>query len=270
MVNADTFRDVAVVMITRNEELAVEKVIKDAERALPGAQVFVIDGSEDRTHEIARRAGAIVIREPGGGFGPAMHAALMAPDRPIVATVDADDTYPATAFPALVRLIREGWDVAGTDRLGSRPRSMPLANWLANHVFSSLASLRARKRLHDVHSGQRAYRADVLHSFLWDYEGLAFPVDLLLWPALAGLRVIEIPIAYTERRGETKLRRWPSAHATFQRLFRKGPVVRERERPGVRYASERSWGCVDHPDRPTASEQDRAINVADEQSSRGD
>jgi glycosyltransferase involved in cell wall biosynthesis len=225
---ADSYPDVAVVMITRNEERAVKGVIDGAMQALPGAEVFVIDGSDDRTPEIARQAGATVIREPGGGFGPALHAALLAPDRPIVVTVDADDTYPASVFPTLVRLIREGWEVAGTDRLGRWPSAMPASNWLANHVFSGLGSLRARRRLRDVHSGQRAYRAEVLRSFEWDYLGLAFPVDLLLWPALAGFKVVEVPIAYTERIGETKLRRWPSGKATLRRLLRSRSMVKRR------------------------------------------
>jgi glycosyltransferase involved in cell wall biosynthesis len=225
---AESYRDVAVVMIARNEERAVAKVIADAMRALPGADVIVVDGSDDRTPEIARRAGATVIREPGGGFGPALHSALMASDRSIVVTVDADDTYPATAFPALVGLVRDGWDVAGGDRLRGWPGAMPLFNWAANRAFSSLASLRARRRLRDVHSGQRAYRAAVLRSFEWDCAGLAFPVDLLLWPALEGLRVTEIPIPYAERVGRTKLRRLASGWATIERLVRPRSAVRRR------------------------------------------
>jgi glycosyltransferase involved in cell wall biosynthesis len=220
-------------MITRDEERAVRAVIEDAKRALPGAEVFVVDGSDDGTPEIARQAGATVIREPGGGFGPALHAALMAPRRPIVVTVDADDTYPAEAFPTLVRLVREGWDVAGADRLAGWPRAMPLANWTANRLFAALASLRARRRLRDVHSGQRAYRAAVLRSFEWDYQGLAFPVDLLFWPALEGLRVTEIPIAYAARVGDTKLRRWASGRATLRRLLRPRQMVRRSARRDV-------------------------------------
>ena len=215
------YTDVAVVMITRNEEEAVGKVVSDARTALPGAEVFVIDGSDDATPRIAREAGATVLREPGGGFGPALHAALMAPSQPIVVTVDADDTYPASAFPVLVDLIRNGWDVAGTDRLGSRPPStMPVQNWVANKIFTTIGSVRAGQRLRDVHSGQRAYRSEVLHAFEWDYHGLAFPVDLLLWPALAGFRVTEVPIEYADRIGETTLNRWQSGKATLRRLTR--------------------------------------------------
>lgn len=227
------FQDVAVVMITRNEQEGVAKVISDAQRALPGAEVIVVDGSEDATPERARSAGAVVIREPGGGFGPALHAALLAPARPIVATVDADDTYPASVFPTLVQLIREGWDVAGTDRLGRRrPKTMPLSNWLANKAFSWLASLRAGVQLRDVHSGQRAYRAEVLRAFDWDYRGLAFPVDLVLWPALSGMRVTEIPIEYRERIGITTLRRWESGKATLRRLLRRRSLVTRKDATG--------------------------------------
>jgi glycosyltransferase involved in cell wall biosynthesis len=233
---SESYQDVAVVMITRNEERAVLAVIEDAKRVLPGAEVFVVDGSDDRTPEIARQAGAIVIREPAGGFGPALHAALMAPRRPIIVTVDADDTYPATAFPTLVRLVREGWDVAGADRLGRWPGAMPPANWMANRAFSGLASLRARMRLRDVHSGQRAYRAEVLRSFEWDYERLAFPVDLLFWPALVGLKITEIPITYAERTGETKLRRWASGRATVERLLRPRAMVRRKAGEGAQRA----------------------------------
>jgi len=64
-----------------------------------------------------------------------------------------------------VQLVRDGCDVAGGDRLAGWPGAMSLANWLANRAFGVLASVRARRRLRDVHSGQRAYRAAVLGSF---------------------------------------------------------------------------------------------------------
>lgn len=223
------YDDVAVVMITRNEERAIAKVIRDARAALPGAHVYVIDGSTDATPKIAAAEGATVIREPGGGFGPAFHAALLAPSQPIVVTADADDTYPSSAFPEIVRLLREGWDVVGTDRLGPRPpAAMPASNWLANKAFSLGASLRSRKRLRDVHSGQRGYHAKVLRSFDWDFAADAFPVDLLLWPALSGFRVTEVPIEYSDRVGETTLNRWSSGKATVRRLIRPRSRIKRR------------------------------------------
>ncbi len=217
------YSDVAVVMITRNEELAIEKVVKDAFLNLPGCSVFVIDGSSDQTAHLAKLSGATVIREPGGGFGPALNCAINTPDSrfSIITTLDADDTYPPEALPELIELVRNGIDVAGTNRLTLKPtKHMPVINWAANLSFSLIATVRAGRIIRDVHSGQRAYKREVIKMFDWDYKGYAFPVDLIFWPAMKGLKIKEIPIVYRERIGETTLVRGPSGKATVYRLFR--------------------------------------------------
>jgi glycosyltransferase involved in cell wall biosynthesis len=223
------YSDVAVVMITRNEEQAVRKVVKDALESLPGCSVFVIDGSSDRTAELAALAGATVIQEPGGGFGPALHCALTKPSFKfsVIATIDADDTYPPEALPELVQMVREGIDVAGANRLTITPtKHMPLINWAANLTFSLIATYRTRRIIRDVHSGQRAYKREVIQMFDWDYKGYAFPIDLIFWPAMAGLKIKEIQIVYRERIGETTLVRGPSGRASVRRLFRKKSDIR--------------------------------------------
>lgn len=216
------YDDVAVVMITRNEQGAIAKVIDDALGALPGCEVIVVDGSSDRTPDIATEHGARVLREPAGGPAPALLCALRASSRPIVVTVDADDTYPPEIYPELVRRIRGGDDVAGTNRLGRRPpKAMPLRNWVANVLFNVVASIHATRVLRDVHSGQRAYRREIIDRFDWDTSGRAFPVDLLMWPAIAGYRISEVEIPYRDRIGETTLHRWIDGRETLRRLFRR-------------------------------------------------
>jgi len=215
------FSDAAVVMITRNEEGAIAKVLKDVQYFVPGAEVIVVDGSSDRTPEIAGACGARVIPEPGGGPASALVAALRASERPVIATIDADDTYPPEVLPALVELVRCSFDVVGTDRLGfGRPTTMPTSNYAANWMFNAIASVRARQRVRDVHTGMRAYRRDVIERFKWDTTGLALPVDLMMWPIAAGLRVFEVPIHYRDRIGHTTLVRLPGTLWTLRRLLR--------------------------------------------------
>ena len=138
-----------------------------------------------------------------------------------MATVDADDTYPAEVFPDLVARVRAGEDIAGTDRLGYRPtENMPIPNWIANVSFGIVASVRCRHRIRDVHSGQRAYRRSLIDEFEWDTKGGALPVDLILWPAKARYRISEISIPYRERIGSTTLSRWSSGPRTLERLLR--------------------------------------------------
>jgi glycosyltransferase involved in cell wall biosynthesis len=229
-VNDLTFSDVAVVIITRNEEKSIAKVVRDVQNALPGVAVYVVDDSTDNTKEIAIACGAIVSDGPRRGFGPAFHQALLTPQEPIVATIDADNTYPAEAFPALIDLIRNGSDVAGANRLGfGRPSAMPLQNYMSNVILSRIASIRSRQNILDVHSGQRAYRRQVLHDFRWSYDFDAFPIDLVLIPAFCGLKVVEIPIEYRERIGVTTLRRWSSGKASLKRVLRsKRSILRSK------------------------------------------
>ena len=188
MTSGARYDDVSVVMITRNEEGAVAKVVDDARAALPGCEVIVVDGSSDRTAEIATEHGAQVFREPAGGPAPALLYALRAATRPIVVTVDADDTYPAAIYPELVRRVREGDDVAGTNRLGRRPpEAMPLRNWVANVLFSLVASVHATRVLRDVHSGQRAYRREDHRPLRVGYDRSSVPRRSLVMAGDRGL-----------------------------------------------------------------------------------
>jgi glycosyltransferase involved in cell wall biosynthesis len=225
----DEYHDTAVVMITRNEEGAIEKVVKDTIHYAPGAIVVVVDGSSDRTPEIARRCGALVIKEPGGGPGPALHTALFATERSIVVTMDADDTDPAAVVPTLVSLVRAGFDVAGTTRISrGRPATMPLPNFLANRAFNILASALYRRTVLDVHSGMRAYRAEVLRAEEWNATDLAYTVELLLRPVRRGYSVVEVPISYSDRIGASTLTPLSGTRATFKRIWSNYRLPRSR------------------------------------------
>lgn len=225
------YHDVAVAIITRNEEKAIGKVLSDIQHALPGATIYVVDDSTDRTKEVAASFGAVVSDGPRAGFGPAFHQALLTPTESIVVTVDADDTYPVEMFETLIGHIRNGTDIAGANRLGyGRPKTMPMQNFVINKLLSLIASVRAHKIIADVHSGQRAYKREVLHAFDWNYAFDAFPIDLIFVPALCGMKIIEEPIRYKERIGDTTLNRWSSGKASLKRLLRSKRSIKNSQR----------------------------------------
>jgi glycosyltransferase involved in cell wall biosynthesis len=200
-----TFEDVSVVMGTYNEEAAVGSVLADIERVTDGkAEVVCVDGSSDRTPEIAEEHGARVIRQRPQGYGVAVKAALLAPDRPVVVTTDCDGTYPMQQLPEFLSLINEGYDVVSGDRLYYGAEEMPTMNRWGNRAFAALASLLMRHHVHDTTTGMRAYRRDVIESIEWT-ENTGLSAELLVRPLMRGYRVRELPIDYDERLGETKL-----------------------------------------------------------------
>ncbi|WP_246286569.1 dolichyl-phosphate hexose transferase [Natronomonas gomsonensis] len=192
-------------MGTYNEEAAVATVLEDIERVTDGqAEVVCVDGSDDRTPEIAREHGARVIEQEPQGYGVAVREAILAPDRPIVVTTDCDDTYPMEQLPEFLAAINEGYDVVSGDRLYHGADAMPAFNRLGNHAFAAVASVLMGERVHDTTTGMRAYRRDVVEDIEWT-ENTGLSAELLIRPLMRGYDIQERPIEYAERAGETKL-----------------------------------------------------------------
>ena len=200
-----TFDDVSVVMGTYNEEEAVGTVLDDVERATDGrAEVVCVDGSSDRTPDIARERGARVVEQQPQGYGVAVREALLTPARPVVVTTDCDDTYPMEQLPEFLDWVNRGYDVVSGDRLYWGAEAMPDLNRWGNYAFAALASLLTGELVHDTTTGMRAYRRRVVEDVAWT-ENTGLSAELLIRPLLRSYDVREIPIEYDERAGETKL-----------------------------------------------------------------
>ena len=211
---------VTVSMITLNEERAVAKVVADIRRVVPDAEILLVDSSRDRTAEIAQELGCRVIKQfPPKGYGPAMDRAVREAGGDVVVTLDCDDTYPVETIPKLVAMVSDGWDLVNATRLAKRPKAMPLPNYIANRVFAWTARLLHGIRTTDVHSGMRAYRKSMIDQIVWDANGPALPVDMLILPHRRGFRVTEVAIEYRERIGASTLQRFKSTLWTFKRLW---------------------------------------------------
>ena len=197
--------DVSVVMGTYNEAAAIESVLADVDAATDGeAEVVVVDSSNDGTADLAREHGATVVRQPPQGYGVAVREALLSATNPVRLTTDCDGTYPMERIPDFLDLINDGYDVVSGDRLYHGAETMPTLNRYGNHAFAALASLLLGERVHDVTTGMRAYRSDLIEGIRWT-ENTGLSAELLLRPVMRGYRVREEPIESDERLGETKL-----------------------------------------------------------------
>jgi len=221
MESNESFDDVSVVMITKNEERAVEKVIDDIKKNAPGAEIVIVDSSDDKTPQIAESLGCKVIRQfPPKGYGPAMDKALRSGTGNIIVTLDCDDTYPAEKIPELVKLAREGYDIVNASRTFKRPKNMPFFNFIANRIFALTARIVHGIRTTDVHSGMRAYQKKMIDKLTFKTDAPALPVEIQIKSVIKGYKFKEINIEYKQRIGETKLEKWNSTKWTFKRIFK--------------------------------------------------
>jgi hypothetical protein len=197
-------------------------MIEEIRRYAPDAKILCVDSSlKDRTPIIAEELGARVLRQlPPRGHGPAMELLMYEAAKQSEALIylDCDFTYPPSVIPDIRRILEEGVDVVNAARVRTRPKHMPLPNYLANKTFVACAQLLNGMPVGDLHSGMRGYRSSVIRAFSFDGEGDALPIDTLLWPARCGYHVVEIPIDYQERVGFSKLRKVAGTVWTFIRL----------------------------------------------------
>lgn len=209
----DVHRPVLFFLPARNEAATVGQVLAaaPAEVDLDGAvypvELLVVDdGSTDGTGDLARAAGATVIRTDGLGLGAAVriglaHAATI--DAVAVAFCDADREYDPGALADLVGPIIEGRAdyVVGSRFLGGARRMKPHRN-LGNRLLTALVQVATRRHrdvpLTDGQSGYRALsdRAAATALIAHDYNyAQVLTLDLLG----RGFRYGEVPIDYAHR-----------------------------------------------------------------------
>lgn len=195
---------VAVVIPCHEEAADIGKVVADFRAALPSAEIVVVDNaSRDRTAEVARSAGARVLHERRPGKGYALLCGLQAvADADYVIMVDGDDTYPATAAPALLEEARAGADmVVGTRLQQAAPGAFPPGHSFGNLLFIALVRLLFSVRTGDLFSGYRVLSRRLLRSTPLLATGFEIEAELTLQAAMRGFAIAELPVSYHPRRG---------------------------------------------------------------------
>jgi hypothetical protein len=223
--NARERPDVTVIIPTINEEAGIGLVL-DSIPKVPDLkiEVLVVDtDSTDRTKEIARQKGARVINESRRGYGRAYKTGFENARADIVATLDADCTYPAEEIPALVRMLRdEKLDFITGDRLTRMEKgAMSTKHKFGNWVLSTTMNLFFGTGLRDSQSGMWVFRRSILERLELTSDGMAMSEEIKVEAKKKGFNIKEVPIAYRPRKGEVKLRSWGDGTKNLRFLFRK-------------------------------------------------
>jgi glycosyltransferase involved in cell wall biosynthesis len=183
--------------------------------------VIVDNASTDDTGKIAADLGARVVFQPERGYGNAYRAGFDAVDSDVIATGDADRTYPFDALPKLLRHL-EARDVEflSTDRLHAANRkAMKASHFLANHTLSAISRGLFEHEMRDSQSGMWIFRSYVWRSIEVSAPGMAFSQEIKNAAVHGGFRVEEVPIEYRVRAGKVKLNALSDGWSNLLHLF---------------------------------------------------
>jgi len=205
---------VSVVMPCLDEEEAIgaciEKIQRTFEQAGIDGEIVVCDnGSTDDSVAIAERMGARVVHEPRQGYGNAYLKGFASARGRYVVMGDADDTYDFTMIPQFVEALqKDGYEfVTGSRYLGHGDTHIAtLHRYIGNPALTRILNRMFGTSYTDVYCGFRAFSRETYEAIRPVSPGMEFNLELAINARLAGLRVKEIPIVLTPRKGESKLR----------------------------------------------------------------
>jgi dolichol-phosphate mannosyltransferase len=210
-----------IVIPTYNEKECVEAIVEAVRGTVPTATVMVVDdNSPDGTGAIADRLAAadgrvrVLHRSGKQGLGAAyLHAfgVALTEGWERVVQMDADFSHDPQDVPRLLAALDAGADLA----VGSRyVAGGGTENWgLGRRVISRGGGAYARLALgvpvHDLTAGFKAWKAQTLRRIALadvDARGYGFQIEMTYRTLRNGLRVVEVPIKFVDRRvGSSKM-----------------------------------------------------------------
>lgn len=204
-----------VIIPTYNERENLAGIVARIRTATPDVDILVVDdNSPDGTGRIADDLAAsdpvvFVLHRPGKtGLGSAYGAAFrwgLGRGYARLVEMDADGSHQPEQLPALLKAADAGADVVLGSRWipGGGVENWPAYRELLSRGGSAYSRIALGLPQRDVTGGYRVLTAHALRSIRLEdvhSQGYGFQVDLLFHAARAGLRIVEVPIVFIERR----------------------------------------------------------------------
>lgn len=195
---------VAVLIPCYNEELTIEKVIKDFKKELPEADIYVYNNnSKDKTKEIATNLGVIVKDEYRQGKGNVVRSMFYDIDADIYVMVDGDDTYPAEFVHELIKPVANGEaDMCIGDRLSNgtyqKENKRPFHEF-GNNIVKKSINILFKTELRDIMTGYRVFNKKFVKNMPVMSPKFEIETEMSLYALDKKYIIKEIPIVYRDR-----------------------------------------------------------------------
>ena len=199
---------IAVIVPALDEEAAIGGVVAAVPRVLADQIIVVDNGSTDRTAEVARAAGATVVREPMRGYGAACLAgASAAQDADVMVFLDGDGSDDPGEMRSVLQPIMEGRAdlvIGSRTRGGAEEGALTPHQRFGNALVTTMLRALYGLKLSDF-GPFRAIRAPVLRDLRMEHRTYGWPVEMIAKAAKKGYRVVEVPVSCRRRIGRSKV-----------------------------------------------------------------
>ena len=197
-----------------NEEKTIGSVVLGTRQRV--LRVIVVDdGSQDKTAEIAKLAGAKVLVHPQNqGKGAALKTGFQAArDSDIIVTLDSDGQHEPREISRLLEPILNGEAdvVNGSRYLNGNGKETPAYRRVGQNVLDTATNFSGKMNVTDSQSGFRAFAGHTIPIFRFHSTDYTIESEMLIEAAKAGLRIKEVEISATYGE-ETHHKKNPLSH----------------------------------------------------------
>jgi glycosyltransferase involved in cell wall biosynthesis len=210
-----TAKGVTLVVPVYDEEGGIEGVVRRLsvlELGAPLELLVIDDGSTDGTRaklsQLEREVDCLRVIEHGynRGYGAALKTGFREAAYEVVVITDADSTYPEDRIRDLLDCVDRGAEMAVGARTGESVH-IPLVRRPAKWVLRKLASYLAGVRIPDLNSGLRAFRRELVETYVGILpDGFSFTTTITLASLTNHHQVEYVTIDYAHRSGSSKIR----------------------------------------------------------------
>src|ERR1700758_1127787 len=215
MVTETHYPNVWIVIPAFNEAAVIGQVTADV-RSVFGNVVCVDDGRTDGTGEIARRAGAHLVRHPinlgqGAAIQTGVEYARRQPGAQVFATFDADGQHRVKDLVTMIdRLSAGDVDVVIGTRFGAGVSRPPLLKSVVLQTATRLSPRGRRLGLTDTNNGLRVFNKTVADGLDITMNGMSHATEFIMLIAENHWRVAEEPVEvlytdYSQSKGQPLL-----------------------------------------------------------------
>ena len=225
---------VTVIVPVKDEEVGLNYLLEDFSKSSISEKysiefIFVIDErTSDGSREIANKFSEIIIdQNDTKGKGAAMKQAVerwkLAKTQYVV-FLDADGSYSFESVQKIIETLQNGGEVVSGSRFldqKGRPEGMSRLHNFGNRVLSRASSIRNRRRITDLCTGLWLFSSEALEKITFKSKGFDLEAEIAGLTKKLGLKHVEIPVEWSQRKGGTsKLRSLSDGSIIFLRILR--------------------------------------------------
>lgn len=224
---------ISIVLPCKNEELALQKCLDEIKSVIAkhhlDAEALVVDnGSTDGSRKILEEnlktfPELKIIDENNEGYGAACLKGFEAARGEYIFLADADGTYSFKDIPRFLEESERGSELVVGNRFASplNRESMSVTRKIGNYILSSIARFFFGIKIRDIHCGERLIKRSSLSKITLYTAGMEFASEMLIKAARQKLKISELPVSYSPRLGESKLKTFSDGwrHLRFLLLY---------------------------------------------------